>query len=59
VLGWAIVRALHSQGVTHVSVPVTTLVAVALLAGLAGIAAAVIPGRRASHLDVLRAITAD
>jgi putative ABC transport system permease protein len=56
-LGWVVVTALKSQGVTRLSVPVTQLVIVAVLAGLAGVVAAMGPARRASRLDVLRAIS--
>jgi putative ABC transport system permease protein len=55
-LGWAIVRALHSHGVQQLSVPFGQLLVVALLAGLAGVLAAAAPSRRAARLDVLRAI---
>jgi putative ABC transport system permease protein len=57
--GWAIVSALKSAGVTQLSVPIVQLVVVALLAALAGVLAAVGPGRRAARLDVLRAITTE
>ena len=57
--GWAIVAALKSEGVTQLSVPVVQLVIVAVLAGVAGILAALAPGRRAARLDVLRAITTE
>jgi putative ABC transport system permease protein len=43
--------------VTRLSVPVTQLVIVAVLAGLAGVVAAMGPARRAARLDVLRAIS--
>jgi putative ABC transport system permease protein len=56
-LGWVVVRALKSQGVTELSVPVTQLVIVAVLAALAGVIAAMGPAHRASRLDVLRAIS--
>ena len=55
--GWAMVTALGSQGITHLVVPVPQLLVVTGLAGVAGIVAAVAPGRRAARLDVLRAIT--
>jgi putative ABC transport system permease protein len=58
-LGWAIVAAMHTQGVTHLVFPVLELVVLALLAGLAGIVAAIAPSRRAARLDVLRAITTE
>lgn len=57
--GWAIVAALRSQGITRLSVPVTQLVVVAVMAGLAGVIAAVGPSRRAARLDILRAVTTD
>jgi putative ABC transport system permease protein len=57
--GWAIVAALHSQGITHLVFPVVQLLVLAGLAGLAGIAAAVAPSRRAARLDVLHAVTTE
>jgi len=57
--GCAMVVALHSQGVTHLSFPVAQLLAVAALAGLAGIVAAIPPSRRAARLDVLQAVTTE
>jgi putative ABC transport system permease protein len=57
--GWAMVRALGSTGVTVLSIPVGQLVIIAVLAGLAGVVAALGPSRRASRLDVLQAITAE
>ncbi len=56
-LGWAVVTALESQGVTELSVPVIQLAIVAMLAALAGVVAAAGPARRAAHIDVLRAIS--
>ena len=56
-LGWAVVTALESQGVTRLSVPVSQLAIVGVLAVLAGVVAAAAPARRATHLDVLRAIS--
>ena len=57
--GWAIVTALRSQGITTLTVPVGQLVVVAVLAGMAGVVAAIGPSRRAAKLDVLRAITTE
>lgn len=54
--GWALVRALHDQGVTVFHLPVTSLGVLVLLSALAGAVAAVLPGRRAAKLDVLRAV---
>jgi putative ABC transport system permease protein len=56
--GWALVAALKSQGFDHLTVPVGQLAFVVLVAALAGVAAAVLPGRRAARLDVLEAIAA-
>jgi putative ABC transport system permease protein len=58
-LGWAIVAALHSQGVTVLSVPVLRLVIIAAVAAGAGMLAAVPPGRRAARLNVLTAIATE
>jgi putative ABC transport system permease protein len=57
--GWTLVRALHDQGITEFSVPVLTLLFFVLLAGLAGVFAAIFPGRRAARIDMLRAITTE
>ncbi len=54
--GWVMVLALSSQGLGVLSVPVPTLVVVMVLAGLAGVVAALLPARRAGRLDVLTAI---
>jgi putative ABC transport system permease protein len=56
-LGWAVVAALRSEGISRLSVPVTQLVIVAALAAVAGIVAAAGPAHRAARLDVLRAIS--
>jgi putative ABC transport system permease protein len=57
--GWALVRAQKSQGITVFSVPLLTLLIVIVLAGLAGVAAAILPSRRAAKLNVLRAIVTE
>jgi putative ABC transport system permease protein len=57
--GWALVTALHDQGVTLFRVPVLSIVVVVLLAALAGALAAVPPSRRAAKLDVLRAVVTE
>jgi putative ABC transport system permease protein len=54
--GWAVVRALDSDGITNLVVPTSTLAVVAALAAAAGVAAAVVPARRAARLDVLDAL---
>jgi putative ABC transport system permease protein len=58
-LGWVMVAALHAQGVTKLVVPLPQLLAVTVLAALAGVRAAHSPGKRAARLDVLRAITSE
>ncbi len=57
--GWALVLSMKSQGITEFSLPVLTLVIVVVLAGLAGIAAAILPSRRAAKLNILRAIVSE
>jgi putative ABC transport system permease protein len=57
--GWALVRAQKNQGLTIFSVPYLTLLIVIVLAGLAGVAAAILPSRRAAKLNVLRAIVTE
>ena len=57
--GWALVRAQKDQGITVFSVPYLTLIVVVLLAALAGVAAAILPSRRAAKLNVLRAIVTE
>jgi putative ABC transport system permease protein len=57
--GWTMVRALASQGFGEFSVPGGQLVAYVLLAAVAGVLAAILPGRRAARVDVLRAITTE
>ena len=57
--GWALVRAQQSQGITVFSVPYLTLLIMILLAGLAGVVAAILPSRRAAKLNVLRAIVTE
>ncbi len=57
--GWAMIRALRDQGFSVFNVPVLQLAIIALLAALAGVVAAVLPARRASKLDVLKAIATE
>jgi putative ABC transport system permease protein len=54
--GWALVRALHSQGVSEFTLPYGRLVQVLIVAALAGVLAAALPARRAARLDVLEAV---
>ena len=57
--GWALVRALQDEGLTVFSVPYGSMVAIVLLAGLAGMVASIVPSRRAARLDVLKAIVSE
>jgi putative ABC transport system permease protein len=57
--GWALQRALASDGIDVLAVPVGQLALFVALAGIVGVLAALWPGRRAARLDVLRAITTD
>jgi putative ABC transport system permease protein len=57
--GWAMVRALADEGFGVFAVPIGRLVVFVVLAGLAGVLAAVLPARRAAKLDVLQAIATE
>jgi putative ABC transport system permease protein len=54
---WGIVQALADQDITTFAIPVPQLTIITLLAGGAGVVAAVGPARRAAKLDVLDAIS--
>jgi putative ABC transport system permease protein len=58
VLAALVSRPLASQGFV-LSFPVATLIALAVLAAIAGVLAAIPPGRRAARVDVLRAVTTE
>ena len=55
--GYAIVGALDDEGIGKVVIPGGQLIAYVVLAGIAGVVAAVFPARRAARLDVLAAIS--
>jgi putative ABC transport system permease protein len=57
--GWALVRALHDEGLVAFSLPIGSLAVVVVLAALAGVVAAILPARRAARLNVLRAIVTE
>jgi len=57
--GWAMVEALKDQGVSSLAIPGGQLIVYVLLAGLAGVVAAIWPARRAAKLNVLEAITTE
>jgi putative ABC transport system permease protein len=56
---WAVVEALASEGFSTYVIPVTSLAVIAVIAALAGVLAAVLPARRASRLDILKAIATE
>jgi putative ABC transport system permease protein len=56
--GWALVKAMESEGLTAFVIPGGQLVVITVFAVFAGVAAAVLPARRAAKLDVLDAIVA-
>ncbi len=55
-LSWALVTSLAGFGLNRFSVPVPSLVVIAVLAALLGTLAAVRPARRAARLEILEAI---
>jgi putative ABC transport system permease protein len=54
--GWAAVSAMGDIGVDRLSLPAVRLIMFVVVAGLAGVVAAIFPARRAAKLDVLDAI---
>jgi putative ABC transport system permease protein len=57
--GWTVVQASRSIGITAFTLPGGQLVLFVVAAALAGILAAILPGRRAAKVDMLRAITTE
>ncbi|MGI8620595.1 MAG: FtsX-like permease family protein [Actinomycetota bacterium] len=55
--GWALVTALKDEGVSRLSLPAGQLIAYVVVAGVAGVIAAIPPARRAARLNVLDAIS--
>ncbi len=55
-LGWAVVRSLADEGLGSFAIPVGQLVTLVLLAGLAGVVAAIYPSWKASRVAILEAI---
>jgi putative ABC transport system permease protein len=55
--GWAMVRALSSEGIDQLAIPTGSLIVVTLVAAAAGVGAAIMPARRAARLNVLKAIS--
>jgi len=58
-LGYVVILALRDQGLRHFAVPGTSIVAIIVLAFVVGVIAAVIPARRATRVDILRAIATE
>jgi putative ABC transport system permease protein len=54
--GWAMQGALASLGIDRLRVPIGTILVYLVVAGLAGVIAAIWPARRAARLNVLEAI---
>ncbi|HEX6257800.1 MAG TPA: FtsX-like permease family protein [Euzebyales bacterium] len=59
VFGWLGVRVLRDEGLTTFSLPTLQLAIAVGVMLVAGVVASVVPARRASHVDVLRAVTLD
>ena len=58
-LGYAVILALHSQGLRSFTIPVVSLIIILVIAFAIGVVAAIRPARRAAKLDVLRAVTTE
>jgi len=57
--GWALVTAIADEGFSELAFPIGRLVVFLVLAGIAGVLAAVGPARRAAKLNVLEAIATE
>jgi putative ABC transport system permease protein len=57
--GWVIVQALSSEGISEFRAAPVRIVVIFVIAALFGVLAAIWPARRASKLDVLRAISTE
>jgi putative ABC transport system permease protein len=57
VFAWALQRSLSDIGITELSLPIGQLVVLVVIAALLGVAAAILPARRAAKLNVLDAIS--
>ena len=58
VIAWLITDAIFADGTARIVIPTGALVTVASVAAIAGVAAALLPARRAARIDLLTAITA-
>jgi len=56
--GWAMARAMRSEGFTEFSIPFGSLATICVIAAICGVLAAIWPARRASRLNILDAIAA-
>jgi putative ABC transport system permease protein len=56
-LGFAVVHALHDQGLTVFDVPVGRMIGIFVFAIVVGMLAAIIPARRATKVSILDAVT--
>jgi putative ABC transport system permease protein len=57
--GWAMMTAMSDDGIDAFTIPAGQLAVITVIAALAGIAAAVMPARRAARINVLRAVTSN
>ena len=57
--GWAITRSLRDEGFEAFAIPWGALLAIAVIAGFLGLAAALVPAWRASRMNVLEAINTE
>jgi putative ABC transport system permease protein len=56
-LGWAMMKTMSPEvGIRTVTIPVGSLTTITLISALAGVAAALMPARRAARIDVLKAV---
>jgi putative ABC transport system permease protein len=57
--GWALSVSMRHEGLATFNIPVTSLLVIIGIGVVGGILAAIRPGWRAAHLDVLRAIATE
>lgn len=57
--GWAVVRALHDQGIKVLAMPGIQLLIYLIASGFAGVIAAMLPARRAARMDILGAVASE
>lgn len=59
ILGWAVVKALEDEGFGAFSIPTGQIILALVLAGLAGVLAAIWPARKAARMNILDAISSE